>query len=87
MKTAKYFDEYILKTDLVYFRCWILLQDYKSYYDDTITRFRSFHQRNTVLILLTLEKLAKCCRRSILINHENEDESEIRDANDEMFPK
>ncbi|QNK64326.1 DUF4240 domain-containing protein [Pedobacter sp. PAMC26386] len=81
------FDNYLSDDGFIYFRCWLLLKG-KEFFEGLKTDI------NTVLTTDIDFTIGDCWAEGLLyaadeaysVNHENEDESEIRDAVADLFP-
>lgn len=82
------FDDSISEDGFIYFRCWILLQG-KEFFDDISQDLNAFISGKYSFDIADTwaEGLLYVADEAYSINHENEDESEIQDAVDEMFPE
>ncbi|MFB9078376.1 DUF4240 domain-containing protein [Flavobacterium procerum] len=82
------FDDYLSDDGFIYFRCWLLLKG-KEFFEDITSDIQSFVSGKYSF------NIGDCWAEGLLYvadiayaeNHENEDESEIRDAVYELNPK
>lgn len=81
------FDDYLSEDGFIYFRCWILLKG-KEFFDDITKDINSFVSGKYGFDIADTwaEGLLYVADEAYSINHENEEDSEIRDAIEEMFP-
>lgn len=81
------FDDYISDDGFIYFRCWLLLKG-KDFFDDITTDIQSFVSGKYSFNIgdCWAEGLLYVADDAYSVNHENEDESEIRDAVYESYP-
>lgn len=82
------FEDYISEDGFIYFRCWILLQG-KSFFDDIQKDISNFVSGKYGVDIgdTWAEGLLYVADEAYSINHENEDDSEIRVSVEEMYPE
>ncbi len=81
------FDEYLSNDGFIYFRCWLLLKG-KAFFEDITKDIRSFVSGKYSFNIgdCWAEGLLYVSDEAYSENHDNEDESEIRDAVYERYP-
>lgn len=81
------FDEYLSDDGFIYFRCWLLLKG-KAFFEDITKDIRSFVSGKYSFNIgdCWAEGLLYVSDEAYSENHDNEDESEIRDAVYERYP-
>lgn len=81
------YEDYLSEDGFIYFRCWILLQG-KEFFDDISKDINAFVSGKYGFDIADTwaEGLLYVADESYSINHENTDDSEIRDAVEGMFP-
>lgn len=81
------FDDYLSEDGFIYFRCWILLQG-KEFFDDITKDINAFVSGKYGFDIAdtSAEGLLYVADEAYSVNHENEEDSEISDAVEEMFP-
>jgi len=82
------FDDSISEDGFIYFRCWLLLKG-KEFFDDITTNINSFISGKYSFNIgdTWAEGLLYVADEAYSINHDNKDESEIRDVVSELFPE
>lgn len=82
------YDDYLSEDGFIYFRCWLLLQG-KEFFDDITKDINAFISGKYGLSIgdTWAECLLYVADEAYSINHDNEDDSEIRDAVSELFPE
>ncbi len=83
-----YLDSYISEDGFIYFRCWLLLKG-RAFFEDIIKDINEFISGKYSFDIADCwaEELMYVSDNAYSENHENEDESEIRDAVFEQFPE
>ncbi|QCE42301.1 DUF4240 domain-containing protein [Psychroserpens sp. NJDZ02] len=81
-------DSYLSVDGFLYFRCWILLKG-KTFFEDITKDINEFISGKYSFDIADCwaEELMYVSDEAYSENHENKDESEIRDAVSELFPK
>jgi len=81
------FDDYLSDDGFIYFRCWLLLKG-KEFFNDITTDIQSFVSGKYSFNIgdCWAEGLLYVADDAYSANHENEDEAEIRDAVNELYP-
>ena len=81
------FDDYISDDGFIYFRCWLLLKG-KDFFDDITTDIQSFVSGKYCFNIgdCWAEGLLYVADDAYSVNHENEDDAEIRDTVYELYP-
>lgn len=82
------FDDSISEDGFIYFRCWLLLKG-KEFFDDITVDINAFINGKYGFDIADTwgEGLLYVADEAYSINHDNEEESEIRDAVAEMYPE
>ncbi|MGI9526774.1 MAG: DUF4240 domain-containing protein [Weeksellaceae bacterium] len=82
------FDDYMSEDGFLYFRCWLLLKG-KALYDDLLADIQSFVSGDYSFDIgdVWAEGLLNVTDDAYAINHDNEDDSEIRDAVYQLRPE
>jgi predicted DNA-binding WGR domain protein len=81
------FDDYLSDDGFIYFRCWLLLQGEEFFYKVSKDINAYIHDKNdSILSDYWGEGLLSVADQAYSMEHENEDDSEIRDAVSERYP-
>jgi predicted DNA-binding WGR domain protein len=81
------FDDYLSDDSFIYFRCWLLLQGEDFFYKVCKDINAYIYDKNdSILSDYWGEGLLSVADQAYSIEHENEDDSEIRDAVSERYP-
>jgi predicted DNA-binding WGR domain protein len=82
------FDDSISEVGFIYFRCWLLLKGKEFFGDITVSINAFINGKYSFVIANTWgEGLLYVADEAYSINHDNAEESEIRDAVAEMYPE
>lgn len=81
------FNDYLSDDGFIYFRCWLLLKG-KEFYEDIKKDIQVFVSGKYSFNIgdCWAEGLLYVSDEAYSVNHDNEDESEIRDTVDELYP-
>ncbi|MDR2235000.1 MAG: DUF4240 domain-containing protein [Chryseobacterium sp.] len=81
------YDEYLSDDGFIYFRCWLLLKG-KAFFEDITKDIQSFVNGKYSFNIgdCWAEGLLYVSDEAYSENHDNKDESEIRDTVDELYP-
>lgn len=88
-ENGKYtFNDYLSDDGFIYFRCWLLLKG-KTFFDDIKKDIQAFVSGKYSFNIgdCWAEGLLYVADEAYSANHDNEDESEIRDTVDELYPE
>ncbi len=82
------FDDYISTDGFIYFRCWLILK-WESFFNDITKDINTFlfEKYDFDISDIRAEGLLYVADDAFSINHDNEDDSIIRDAVSEAYPK
>ncbi|WP_160139991.1 DUF4240 domain-containing protein [Chryseobacterium sp. c4a] len=82
------FDNYLSDDGFIYFRCWLLLKG-KAFFDDIKKDIQEFVSEKYSFNIgdCWAEGLLYVSDEAYSINHDNEDEAEIRDTVNELYPE